>query len=166
MTSKPKVDRTILFSRTFVQELKNLKINHFLLFVLECEFFIDYRSTQTGCDRSLRLGNQLQTNYGAKIIEVPDASSTTHIIYKNGSLQTKLFAKKYNLPLIDPLWLEKCINKRRLVKFHKYRVEPDDDDDEENQQPVEDLRFEQLTTNDKELIGLSTPKMKVEVFLL
>ncbi len=98
---------------------------------LECEFFIDYYSSQNGCDRSLRLGNQLENKYGAKIVEQPNASSTTHIIFKNGNLQTRLFAKKYKLPLIDPLWLEDCIRKRRLIKLDKYQVA-----NEENQQPT------------------------------
>lgn len=98
---------------------------------LECEFFIDYRSTQTGCDRSLRLGHELKTKYGAKIVEVPNASSTTHIIFKNGTYQSKLFARKYNLPLIDLLWLEECINKRRVVGYKKNLV---DIGDLENQQ--------------------------------
>lgn len=139
--------------------MKNFEnLLHVLFFELECEFFIDYRSTQTGCDRSLRLGNELQTHYGAKIVEVPNVPSTTHIIYKNGNFQTKLFARKYNLPLIDPLWVEECINRRRLVKFDKYQVE---NVDVENQQPVEELVLERLTINNQELVGLSTPKMKV-----
>ncbi len=98
---------------------------------LECEIFIDYYSNQKGCDRSLRLGNELTQKYGAKIVEQPRASSTTHIIFKNGNLETKLFAKKYNLPLIDPLWVEHCIKKRKLIKLDKYHVIND-----ENQQPT------------------------------
>jgi hypothetical protein len=129
MNSKNKVDRSILFSR----RLRIVFINKifFFQFNLECEFFIDYHSSQNGSDRSLRLGNQLETKYGAKIVEQPDISLTTHIIFKNGSLQTKLFAKKYNLPLIDPIWLEYCIKKRRLIKFDKYQIVND-----ENQQPT------------------------------
>ncbi len=100
-------------------------------FWLECEFFIDYHSSQTGCDRSLRLGNELEKKYGAKIVEQPKVSTTTHIIFKNGNLETKLFAKKYHLPLLDPMWLENCIKKRRLIKFDKYLV-----DNDENQQPT------------------------------
>ena len=104
-------------------------------FSLEYEFFIDYLSTQTGCDRSLRLGNELKTRYGAKIVEVPNASSTTHIIFKNGSYQSKLFARKYNLPLIDPLWLEKCIDKRRLVRYKEHLVNIDDLENQQQQPP-------------------------------
>jgi len=103
---------------------------------LECEFFIDYRSSQTGCDRSLRLGNELEKKYGANIVEQPRAPSTTHIIFKNGNFETKLFAKKYNIPLIDPLWLEHCIKKRRLIKYEKYQVGND-----ENQQPTGEFRI-------------------------
>lgn len=99
----------------------------------ECEFFIDYHSSQTGCDRSLRLGNELERKYGAKIVEQPRSTSTTHIIFKNGSVETKLFARKHNLPIVDPIWLEQCIRKRRLVKTDKYQVETD-----ENQQPAGD----------------------------
>ncbi|CAF3716601.1 unnamed protein product [Rotaria sp. Silwood1] len=111
MTSVNKVDRAILFS--------------------QCQFFIDYRSSQNGCDRSLRLGNELEKKYGANIVEQPQVSSTTHIIFKNGNLETKLFAKKYNIPLVDPMWLEHSIKKRRLIKIDKYQVQND-----ENQQPA------------------------------
>lgn len=102
-----------------------------LKFSLECEFFVDYRSSQTGCDRSLRLGQELESKYGAKIVEHPSNTTTTHIIFKNGSIETKLFAKKYNIPLLDPMWLEQSIRKRRLVKMDKYRIEND-----ENIQPT------------------------------
>lgn len=124
MNSKRKVDLTVLFSR--MEVFFSLLVNSLEIFSLECEFFIDYYSTQTGLDRSLRLGNELKTKYGAKIVEIPNASSTTHIIFQNGSYQSKLFAKKYNLPLIHPLWLEKCLDKRRLVRYKDYLVHIDD----------------------------------------
>ncbi|UJR16500.1 hypothetical protein I4U23_003402 [Adineta vaga] len=139
MTSTIKVDRAILFS--------------------QCEFFIDYRSSQTGCDRSLRLGNELEKKYGAKIIEQPQSSTTTHIIFKNGTLETKLFAKKHNLPLLDPMWLEQCIRKRRLVKTDKYQVEND-----ENQQPTDEFAFDRLAIVNEDLPVPSTPKNKTDQF--
>ncbi|CAF3771147.1 unnamed protein product [Rotaria sp. Silwood1] len=46
-------------------------------------------------------------------------------------VETKLFAKKYNIPLVDPMWLEHSIKKRRLIKIDKYQVQND-----ENQQPA------------------------------
>ncbi|CAF3632054.1 unnamed protein product [Rotaria sordida] len=137
MTSENKVDRAILFS--------------------QCQFFIDYCSSQNGCDRSLRLGNELEKKYGANIVEQPQTSSTTHIIFKNGRLETKLFAKKYNIPLIDPIWLEHCIKKRRLIKIDKYQVKND-----ENQQPTEQLAFDQLAISNQDLVVPSTPKNKTE----
>jgi len=99
-------------------------------FSLECEFFIDYISSRTGSNCSLRLGNELTKHYGANIVEQP-LSSTTHIIFKNGSIETKLFAKRHNIPLIDPAWLEDCTKKRRLVRYDKHLV-PND----ENQNPT------------------------------
>ncbi|CAF3310274.1 unnamed protein product [Rotaria socialis] len=137
MTSGNKIDRAILFS--------------------QCQFFIDYRSSQNGCDRSLRLGNELEKKYGANIVEQPHASSTTHIIFKNGNLETKLYANKNNIPLVDPMWLEHCIKKRRLIKIDKYQVVND-----ENQQPAEELPFDQLVISNKDLIVPSTPKNKAE----
>jgi hypothetical protein len=101
------------------------------LIYLECEFFIDYHSSKNGCDRSLRLGNELLKKYGANIVDQPHVSTTTHIIFKNGTSETKLFAKRQNIPLIDPMWLECCINKRRLIKLDKYLVIND-----ENQNPT------------------------------
>ena len=92
-----------------------------MIFV-DCEFFIDYHSSQTGCDRSLRLGNELAKKYGAKIVEQPNPLTTTHLIFKNGQLQTKLFAQKYRIPLLDPLWLESSIRKKRLVSIEKYQI--------------------------------------------
>lgn len=89
---------------------------------LECEFFIDYRSSQNGCDRSLRLGKELEKKYGARVVEHPSPQSTTHCIFKNGKIETKLFAEKYRIPLLDPLWLESSIKKRRLVSMDKYRI--------------------------------------------
>jgi hypothetical protein len=77
------------------------------------------------------LANQLEKKYGANIVEQPQISTTTHIIFKNGRLETKLFAQRQNIPMIDPMWLEHCIKKRRLVKFDKYQVAND-----ENQQPT------------------------------
>ncbi|CAF0844875.1 unnamed protein product [Adineta steineri] len=136
MTSTKKIDRAILFS--------------------QCEFFIDYRSSQDGCDRSLRLGNELENKYGAKIVEQPQSSSTTHIIFKNGTLETKLFAQKYNIPLIEPLWLEHCIKKRRLIDLKKYQVIND-----ENQPPTEELALDQLEITNKNMPLPSTPKNKI-----
>ncbi|CAF4370906.1 unnamed protein product, partial [Adineta steineri] len=135
MTSTKKIDRAILFS--------------------QCEFFIDYRSSQDGCDRSLRLGNELENKYGAKIVEQPQSSSTTHIIFKNGTLETKLFAQKYNIPLIEPIWLEHCIKKRRLIDLKKYQVIND-----ENQPPTEELALDQLEITNKNMPLPSTPKNK------
>ena len=123
MSAKEKVDRTVLFARKLSLWFFCSK---FSIDSLECEFFIDYISSQNGSDRSLRLGNELQKKYGAKVVEQPNPSTTTHIVFKNGNLQTKLFAKKHNLPLLDPMWLEKCIEKRRLVSLDKYIVENDE----------------------------------------
>lgn len=157
----------------------DIKKYFFKIIYLECQFFIDYRSSQTGCDRSLRLGNELETKYGANIVEQPQASATTHIIFKNGNLQTKLFAKKHNIPLIDPMWLEHCIKKRRLIKIDKYQINND-----ENQQPagkknvenlitiilsviiiqklfLEEIALDQLVISNKNIILPSTPKSKV-----
>ena len=64
----------------------------------------------------------MKCKYGAHIVEQPNPSTTTHLIFKNGSIQTKLFSQKYNLPLIDPIWLEHSIKKRRLLPLDKYRV--------------------------------------------
>lgn len=127
-----KIDRASLFSRMFFFSYKFFKIlkNPIFSFDLECEFFIDYRSSQDGCDRSLRLGKDLKEKYGANIVEHPQSSTTTHIIFKNGHFQTKLFAKKHQIPLIDPMWLEYCIKKRKVAKYDKYLVVND-----ENEQP-------------------------------
>ncbi|CAF1079355.1 unnamed protein product [Adineta ricciae] len=135
MTSTTKVDRAVLFS--------------------QCEFFVDYRSSQTGCDRSLRLGQELESKYGAKIVEHPSNTTTTHIIFKNGNVETKLFAKKYNIPLLDPMWLEQSIRKRRLVKTDKYQIEND-----ENIQPIDVFAFDRLAIASDDLPAPSTPKNK------
>ena len=81
MSAKEKVDRTVLFARKLSLWFFCSK---FSIDSLECEFFIDYISSQNGSDRSLRLGNELQKKYGAKVVEQPNPSTTTHIVFKNG----------------------------------------------------------------------------------
>lgn len=136
MSAKNKVDRNVLFA--------------------QCEFFIDYISSQNGSDRSLRLGNELEKKYAAKIVEQPNSSTTTHIIFKNGNIQTKLFAKKHNLPLLDPMWLEKCIEKRRLVSLDKFIVNND-----ENLPPSsEEIPIDRIINSNKDIMTPRTPKLK------
>lgn len=136
---------TIIFPVFFFYEVS---------FRSDCEFFIDYVSSQTGCDRSLRLGNELEKKYAAKIVERPHPTTTTHLIFKNGNLQTKLFAQKHRIPLLDPLWLESSIRRRRLVSFDNYRVPFDENQDE--------LNFHRLTIEQNDIQCPSTPKTQFD----
>jgi hypothetical protein len=76
------------------------------------------------------------------------------LIFKNGNLQTKLFAQTHQIPLLDPLWLESSIRRRRLVSFDNYRVPFDENQDE--------LNFHRLTIEKNDLQCPSTPKTQLD----
>ena len=88
----------------------------------DCEFFVDCISSSTGSDRSLRLANEWKTKYGLRIVDQPRLDTTTHVIFKNGRIQTRTFAQKRGIPLLDPAWLEDCLREKRLLPVENYRV--------------------------------------------
>lgn len=87
-----------------------------------CEFFIDCISSSTGSDQSLRLANEWKKKYGLRIVDQPRLDTTTHVIFKNGQIQTRVFAQKKGIPLLDPAWIDDCLRKKCLLPVENYRV--------------------------------------------
>lgn len=151
------------------------------VFELECEFFIDYRSSQTGHDRSDHLGEELKRKYGARVVRHPDPSTTTHLIFKNGHDETVSFAQKHKIPLVDPMWLEHSIRKKRLVSIDRYRVAYDENQywkGNNLERPLsgdsstmvhgifyfsDEIHFDRLTISNQNPKMPSTPRNQVEL---
>lgn len=83
-----------------------------------CRIHVEVRSADD--DRSAGIRNRL-TKEGIQV-DLKVNKSTTHVIFKDGLLSTYKQAKAKGIPIVTLLWIDTCINQKRLVDPTKFQI--------------------------------------------
>lgn len=100
------------------EERKSLKPKTTKEIFEKCKIYVEVR---TGDDnRSAGIKNRLLRD--GIVVNEKLYKDTTHVIFKDGLLSTFKNAVKLGIPVTTILWIESCVNQKRLVDPEKFKI--------------------------------------------